>query len=110
MIATRRRMSMRATSVLVATVMALVLMVTLFAVLPGHSAIASSANGTVTRINNPGTHGVIVRTDDHSNDRYQFRIPQDVLGSPLIEGDFVTFEPIQNPAKRAVGVSKPPYP
>jgi len=55
---------------------------------------AEAAQGTITDVNPPGTHGKIRRTDDGSNKEYQFQIPQDTnnLLPPLSEGDAVTFD------------------
>jgi len=74
---------------------------------------ASTGTGTVTFINKPGTHGKIVRTDDGSNDQYQFRIPQDLANPNIIPavGDTVTFDIDPDQAKKArnvVGDTIPP--
>lgn len=65
------------------------------------------AKGKVNKINNPGTHGNIERTDDGTGDYYQFRIPQDcVAGYSPVVNDNVTFNPIVDSAQRAVDVAR----
>ena len=51
-----------------------------------------SGNGMIVSINPSDKHGTIERTDNGSNDKYQFRIPQDVHidYSPQV-GDTVCF-------------------
>jgi len=65
-----------------------------------------NARGIITFINNPDTHGKITRTEDGSNDQYQFRIPQDIA-SPNYDpkvGDSVSFNVSPSPAKKAFNV------
>lgn len=65
------------------------------------------AKGDIIKINNPGTHGTISRTDDGTGDYYQFRIPQDcAVGYVPVLNDKVDFTPITDTAQRAVDVQK----
>lgn len=65
------------------------------------------AKGDIIRINNPGTHGTISRTDDGTGDYYQFRIPQDCLaGYVPVLNDKTDFTPITDTAQRAESVKK----
>jgi len=67
-----------------------------------------TGTGEVTFINKPGTHGKIVRTDDSSNDVYQFQIPQglaDPNNAPALT-DCVTFDVDPPQAKVARNVAK----
>lgn len=65
------------------------------------------AKGKIIKINNPGTHGTIERTDDSTGDYYQFRIPQDcVAGYNAQVNDLVDFTPITDTAQRATEVRR----
>jgi len=53
------------------------------------------AKGPVDWINPPEKHGKILRTDDGSNNEYQYQIPGDLTdpANPPKVGDIVTFTP-----------------
>jgi len=69
---------------------------------------AISASGTIVFINPAQKHGTIERTDDGSNDLYQFRIPEDQLCiETLIEGLAVTFVPVPENSRHATNVAGP---
>lgn len=72
-----------------------------------HGGSTADPMGTVSSINKAGTHGKITRTDDGSNDKYQFRIPQDLTaGYAPVVGDCVTFTVHTAQAKVARDVAK----
>jgi len=75
---------------------------------PIMNAMASDIQGTVTFINKAEKHGKITRTDNSSNDEYQFRIPQDLNTScevPLVVGGTVSFDIDPDQAKVARNVN-----
>ena len=72
------------------------------------AASAWAARGTVKDINMPQNHGKIDRTDDGSNNEYQFQIPQG-LADPdyaVQEGHTVDFVTLHERSRRASNVSQ----
>ena len=66
----------------------------------------TNANGFVVSINPAGKHGVIERTDDGSNTKYQFNIPRDLQNpaeSPQV-GNFAIFDIIPDKSRHATNV------
>jgi hypothetical protein len=71
----------------------------------------TNARGTIVSINPAEKHGTIERTDDGSNNLYQFSIPRDVQqGSSLAEGDIVVFTIDPENSRHATNVIEPCIP
>lgn len=62
--------------------------------------------GVVSFVNPSEKHGSIERTDDGTNDKYQFRIPQDLTDPNDIPsvGDIVSFTPLNDNARLSMNI------